>query len=403
MGKIAIIKDKTLYIYIYIYIMSSLPWTDIHQKKYLWLFNYLITLDSKYKSLNPENYVLKFNKRTLIKIIKENNNWGDSSKESIYFTVARWLERNDKKSNFIQQFKQLGYELKDKRDKQEGENKLDAKEKDNIQPFDYFVNILNNIKIEDIKTKQKHYEHLILALLVLQPPVRTSFYTSAIITTTMNKLDDKNNYIYIKPDQVFYIINKDKVSNTKKYKTKNELSFIDITDKKLIDLLNDSISKYPRNYLFENDSNQKGIKDETFLKYLRNITLIRQINIDMMRSIYITHYYKYHKTYKAREELALKMRHSIQTASKNYLKLAPETEPDKEVEQLKEENIKLTLKIKELEDELNKLKNNKDEKHIHKLRTDIIYKANKKQVKPKEDTMNKYNIKFNEETNQYYY
>ena len=39
-----------------------------------------------------------------------------------------------------------------------------------------------------------------------------------------------------KPDQCFYIINKDKVSNTKKYKTKNELSFIDITGKKLFDL-----------------------------------------------------------------------------------------------------------------------------------------------------------------------
>ena len=61
----------------------------------------------------------------------------------------------------------------------------------------------------------------------------------------MNKLDDTKNYIYIKLDQAFYIINKDKVSNTKKYKTKNELSFIDITDKKLIDLLNDSFSKYP--------------------------------------------------------------------------------------------------------------------------------------------------------------
>ena len=48
------------------------------------------------------------------------------------------------------------------------------------------------------------------------------------------------------------------------------------------------------------------------------------------------------------------MRHSIQTASKNYLKVSPQTEPDKEVEQLKDDNIKLTLKIEELEDELNK-------------------------------------------------
>ena len=66
----------------------------------------------------------------------------------------------------------------------------------------------------------------------------------------MNKLDDTKNYIYIKPDQCFYIINNDKVSNTKKYQTKNELSYIDITDQKLINLSNDSISKYPRSFLF---------------------------------------------------------------------------------------------------------------------------------------------------------
>ena len=34
------------------------------------------------------------------------------------------------KNNFIKQFKQLGHELKAKRDKIDGENKLDAKEKE---------------------------------------------------------------------------------------------------------------------------------------------------------------------------------------------------------------------------------------------------------------------------------
>ena len=37
-----------------------LPCTDIHQKKYLWLLNYLITLEDKYKTLNKDNYPFKF-------------------------------------------------------------------------------------------------------------------------------------------------------------------------------------------------------------------------------------------------------------------------------------------------------------------------------------------------------
>ena len=39
---------------------------------------------------------------------------------------------------------------------------------------------------------------------------------------------------------------------------------------------------------------------------------------------------------------------------------------------------------------------------MQKLRTDIIYKANNKQVKPKQETLNKYNIKLDEETQLYY-
>ena len=63
-----------------------MSWTDLHKNKYLWLFKYLTTLDDKYKALNQDDFLLKFNKRTLIKIVKDNPNWGDSSKESIFYT-----------------------------------------------------------------------------------------------------------------------------------------------------------------------------------------------------------------------------------------------------------------------------------------------------------------------------
>ena len=45
----------------------SLPWSDVHQKKYLWLYKYLVTLDEyKDKQLKQNNYLLKFKKRNLI-------------------------------------------------------------------------------------------------------------------------------------------------------------------------------------------------------------------------------------------------------------------------------------------------------------------------------------------------
>ena len=66
-----------------------------------------------------------------------------------------------------------------------------------MQPYEYVVNILDNIKPDEIKTRQKHYEQLLLSLVILQPPVRTVFYTSAKITATPYKLDNSQNYIYI--------------------------------------------------------------------------------------------------------------------------------------------------------------------------------------------------------------
>ena len=80
---------------------------------------------------------------------------------------------------------------------------MDEKEKQSVQPFGYCTNILHNLNQEHINTINKHYEKLILSLLVPQPPVRTNFYITAQITTTVNNLDDNTNYIYIKPDQDF--------------------------------------------------------------------------------------------------------------------------------------------------------------------------------------------------------
>ena len=79
-----------------------------------------------------------------------------------------------------------------------------------------------------------------------------------------------------------------------------------IENKQLINILVDSYNKYPRNYLFEN--NGKQITQETLLRYLRNITKIEQVNIDMMRSMYITHEYNKGISYKQKEELSLKLK-----------------------------------------------------------------------------------------------
>ena len=117
-----------------------------------------------------------------------------------------------------------------------------------------------------------------------------------------------------------YLVNKDKASYYKIYKQRqDELNYIDIENKEHVNLLYYSYEKYPRKYLFEKD--KQGINDVTILRYLRSITNIEGINIDMMRSIYVTHFYSKNPTFGPRQELSLKMRHSANTVSKKYLKV----------------------------------------------------------------------------------
>ena len=331
-------------------------WTEQHQKRYIWLYNWLTSEQDIIKipkPLNKDNYLTKITITILIKAIKDNSKWGASSKESIYFMIARWFEVNDPKNNEIEYIKKLGFDIKHKRDEEEGENELDEKEKMHYRDHKYFTNILNNIDVSKINSLIEHSKYLLLMLLVKQPPVRTNFYITAQFVTKPADIKDGNNYIYLKTiagkNKAFYVINKDKVSNTRTYKNNDELTYIDITDESLTQLLYDSYAKFKRDYLFE--SNKKSITDKTLLRYLRDITKVSGITIDIMRSSYITHFYEQNRTYKSRDVLAKQMRHSQQTATRNYNKvLGPSTD---ELTALKQENAMLKNKIMELENKIN--------------------------------------------------
>ena len=91
------------------------------------------------------------------------------------------------------------------------------------------------------------------------------------------------------------------------------------------------------------------------------------------------------------------MRHSIDTASRNYLKIFDEDESsdsDKpsHLEGLLKENCELKEMIKESDSDDDKPVLSEDQL-FNKRRADCIYRYNKKQVKPSQKTIDKYRIK----------
>ena len=375
------------------------PWSAAHEKKYSMLYNY-------YKTIKPnidEFTFIEDNKRHLHSVIEKNDNWGNSTKEGLYFMVARYLENFDKKNiKYVKIYKQYGYNLMQLNRQKENNNLQDDKEIENYKSHEYFINLLNNINLDEIKTKLGHYQYLLLNLLVLQPPLRTSFYISAQFLRKISENDKTTNYIWINKKgslKVYYIVNNDKVSKTKTYAMNKNLNYIKLENEKLISLINESYEKYPRKYLFELED--KPITNPTYLNWLRKITDVKNINNDIMRSSYINWFYDNNKTLTKKESLSTSMRHSVLTAQRNYLKVFDESE---KITGNTDDNIKIIKTENELLK--NKLENCTNEHELtdaqfNKRRRDVIYKANKKGSEIKDSTLAKYKIKFDDTSNKY--
>ena len=360
-------------------------WSKADESRYSMLYSYLKT---KIKDLDEFTFI-EDKKRNIMSQIENNKNWANTTKEAIYFMVAKYLKAsNDLRYGKL--YSQKGYDIMMENRKKENENKQDPKEIENYRSHEFLLDVIDNIKPENLTTKKANLQYLLLNLLVLQPPLRPDYYLTTKFIFTEKENDNKNNFIWITKRgkvKVNYIVNQDKVSKTKIYNMNKKLSIISIENDKLVKLINESYKKYPRNYLLEIDD--KPITHATFLEWLRKITDVKLINNDILRSSYINWFNDNNKTMESREKLALQMRHSVLTAQKNYRKVIETVE--KPLDELKLENEVLNNKLTNCESE-NKLTDAK----YNKRRRDIIYKINNKGVTPKEETLNKYNITYDD-------
>jgi hypothetical protein len=372
--------------------MKSKTFSEADEKKRTWLFKYV-------KTIHPEaddfDFIEKY-KRQIMSIIEKHPTWGDSSKEGLFFLVAKDLRENGY-DRYSKMYSEMGYKYLKKNREKENEGKQSEKEILNYRDHEFLIDILDNINYDEIQTINGHYQYLLLSMLVLQPPVRTDFYCTSQFIRTKQENDSINNFIRIDRKgklKIYYIINNDKVSKTRVYAINKELSKIKIENKKLVDLINDSYIKYPRKYLFE--IKDKPVSQVTLLSFLKKITKVDGINNDMMRSSYINWFYKNHKSLKDRELLALQMRHSIITAMRNYQKVDEEPPEEK-----KEKTVKtLQNEIFEIKENIENNDNDNNDKLYRKRRRDVVRTLNNGSI-PRESTLTKYNIKFDTETKKY--
>ena len=73
-------------------------WSSNHIKNYKWLYSWFTKNCDK--EANKEDFIDK-NKRKLMSLIENNKEWSPSSKESLLFMVARWLNNNKPNDKYI--------------------------------------------------------------------------------------------------------------------------------------------------------------------------------------------------------------------------------------------------------------------------------------------------------------
>ena len=375
-------------------------WNKNDEKKYYWLFNHL---KKTFPNLDEFSYIDTY-KRKLMSIIEKNEKWSNKSKEALLFMIAKYLRTTTNKNKlerYAKMYSQAAYELMLENRKEENSNKQDEKELLNYRDHKYFVDILKSIDYENIKTLTSHLQYILLSLLIYQPPVRTDFYVTA--SFIKSKKDNDNIHNFIKIDRkgslkIFYIINKDKVTSTKTYNMNKNLSKIEIKDKDLCKLIYDSYKRFPRKYLFK--IKEKQISPPTFLNWLRKITNVDNINNDIMRSSYINWFYSTERNMNEKEELAHQMRHSIETAQRNYLKIVDETK-ESDCDKLKETVIELQNENKEITQNLDNVAPKENGKLYIKRRRDLVYQLNKYNRIVRESSLLKYNITFDKNLKKY--
>ena len=268
-------------------------------------------LNNTFKKLNPKARSLGYWLRNIDTVCKEIDSKKSIRTQATYYcAVLSFLKYHKKKilsGKISKKIKELSQEIQHKLGKQE---LLTGRKHFSTDEMNNFLNELKTKYEEDKTNNKNNISYLALALYVKHPPNR-NLYSSM----EFKKVNIVNNYIDL--DNKQFIIQRDKVS---KYCGGARISISD----ELYNIILDSIESYPREYLlssFRDPDKPLGYRGlYNILKRVHN-----KLNIDTLRSSYITEFYKTNPNRNQQKELAVTMRHSRNTQDLCYNKL-PSTE-----------------------------------------------------------------------------
>jgi len=382
-----------------------------------WINN--IFTDHK-KDLNFNYFIMNQNE-VLFKLFEYrniNNNSLESLRKDFNLLLKILKLGMGERSEIVNKYKVININMSKIYEYIQKSNKLTKLEETKFINYDDLLKIRNDLykdwenefettglnKYKNNKLRIKNIKSLLLSFYLLFPPLRFEGFKLKVIKDEKEYIKneasiyikDKNNIIiYLNEKKkghkpIIYTLNDDVIKTF----SKNNVNL-------LINNIIESLTEYPREYLFIN-SNNKEYTEDGLKKMLKEITTEKNIGVNALRSAYVSKYFN--KLNKLQlERIAFLMRSSVSTLQNHYLKnngVGDEPEPQgpkpegppepkqtiiKEV--IKKENIKPLKKdenveiknkkyTKEQQEQYYNKKNEYLKKYYEEHKNDLLTRAN---------------------------
>lgn len=294
-------------------------------------------------------------------------------------------------------------------EKETGKNTLNKYEKDKYIDFDNLLKIRqdleDNWRIEldknSIKSKsvwELHYKMLLLSSYVLTPCVRTELMI-AKFANTEEEMSDNIDYVYIPQELDKAVEYNFKICKKGKPVERYTIGYNDESRSKLSALFRESLLLYKREFVFPQIKNMdKSSTIANVNQFLRTLIKGTTLGVNVIRSSYITWRNKNGVSYNDMKEDAIRLRNSVETQMKDYLKKTDDIKTDYVANEIKiKDGIDALQKEKDYKKEYYEKNKDKIKEYVNanKNKKNALYHINKYKktgIEPKEAVITKWKL-----------
>jgi len=269
------------------------------------------------------SWVLTYNRLLTYEIMKYNNDKGNtiSSLNNDFKTIIRaiklLLPKSDNELRW--KFTSLQMAIGDIERYEDDLNQIKTdRELRTFIPYEQLLDIVDSLENQyntskDLKTNMYL---LAVAINVLDYPSRMDKYGMEILTD-ISQIDVNKSYVYLTNPITFIFFNEKKQHKPLSYRlnAKPILEF----NKRLNKIILQSISDFPRTHLFISPSSLKPVKDTTIAEWLKNLFPDKNLGVNTFRSSFVSYFYPKSNN-REKDIMRIRMRTSRQELERAYFK-----------------------------------------------------------------------------------